>query len=400
MRDYSSQLGQLLQIQNLTITVNEPEWRTAENLLKGLPEDLTAINFALPPVEGIVSLLFSKRDIGTLFSEMIKSVPPVTLNTDYFEAFVQYISTEALNLFQTIGYDKNINPHLLSSKELPKDASLCREITLTSPSKNLHGRLVISQTFRTKWKERFAQRSMTIHPEITQKVEVPIHIEVGSAQMTFGEWRQVELGDFVILDKCLLSTDTEKAKVILTLNGKPVFRARLKEGILKILEFPMFYEVETPMAKYNPEEEEEEFEGEDESLSDEELTDQEVEEEVADEDIEEEDVFEEPSPTIPPMPEKTPPQAFKPALKVSEPPRSTESRTAPKPDEIPVTVVVEVGRFQITVQKLTELQPGNLLELDVRPENGIDLVINGKCVGKGELLKIGETLGVRILDIL
>lgn len=67
--------------------------------------------------------------------------------------------------------------------------------------------------------------------------------------------------------------------------------------------------------------------------------------------------------------------------------------------EIPLSVVVEVGRLQMSLQKLTELQPGNVLELNVRPENGVDLVVNGRCVARGELLLLGDALGVRVLDI-
>ncbi|MBA3604201.1 MAG: type III secretion system cytoplasmic ring protein SctQ [Parachlamydiaceae bacterium] len=66
--------------------------------------------------------------------------------------------------------------------------------------------------------------------------------------------------------------------------------------------------------------------------------------------------------------------------------------------DIPMTVVVEVGRVQISVQKLMDLEPGNLLELNIHPENGVDLVVNGVVIAKGELLKIGDSLGVRILD--
>jgi len=53
----------------------------------------------------------------------------------------------------------------------------------------------------------------------------------------------------------------------------------------------------------------------------------------------------------------------------------------------------------MSVKKMLELQPGNLLELDIHPENGVDLVVNGKRIAKGELIKLGEALGVRILDI-
>lgn len=72
--------------------------------------------------------------------------------------------------------------------------------------------------------------------------------------------------------------------------------------------------------------------------------------------------------------------------------------TAISLNEIPLNVVIEVGRMQISVQKFLDLQPGNLLELGIHPENGVDLVVNGNVIGKGELIKIGDSLGVRIID--
>ena len=70
-----------------------------------------------------------------------------------------------------------------------------------------------------------------------------------------------------------------------------------------------------------------------------------------------------------------------------------------KADEVPLDVVVEVGHFKITVQKLSELKPGDILDLNFRPEEGVQLVANGHYIAKGELLKIGDLIGVRILDI-
>ncbi len=67
-------------------------------------------------------------------------------------------------------------------------------------------------------------------------------------------------------------------------------------------------------------------------------------------------------------------------------------------DKIPFSVVVEAGRVQLSMQQLMELKPGNLLEMNLQPESGVDLVINGKKVGRGELVRIGDTLGVRVLE--
>ena len=73
--------------------------------------------------------------------------------------------------------------------------------------------------------------------------------------------------------------------------------------------------------------------------------------------------------------------------------------TSGKIEEIPVPLIVELGRIEITIEKLLQLQAGNLLELDVHPEDGVDLVMNGNCIGKGELCRIGDALGVRITEI-
>lgn len=69
------------------------------------------------------------------------------------------------------------------------------------------------------------------------------------------------------------------------------------------------------------------------------------------------------------------------------------------PQDIPLNIVVEVGRLQMSVKTLMELKPGNLLDLHVHPETGVELVVNGTRVGKGELLQIGDTIGVRILEL-
>ncbi|MBS0654315.1 MAG: FliM/FliN family flagellar motor switch protein, partial [Verrucomicrobia bacterium] len=68
-------------------------------------------------------------------------------------------------------------------------------------------------------------------------------------------------------------------------------------------------------------------------------------------------------------------------------------------NDIPLSLVVELAQISLSAQKLLELQPGNLLDLEIEPESGVNLVVNGKIVGRGEILKIGESIGVRVLQI-
>jgi len=61
--------------------------------------------------------------------------------------------------------------------------------------------------------------------------------------------------------------------------------------------------------------------------------------------------------------------------------------------------VIEIGQIQMTMEKLLLLEPGNVLDLNINPENGVDLVVNGKRIGKAELVRLGESIGIRILEL-
>ncbi|MBU6383566.1 MAG: type III secretion system cytoplasmic ring protein SctQ [Verrucomicrobia bacterium] len=67
--------------------------------------------------------------------------------------------------------------------------------------------------------------------------------------------------------------------------------------------------------------------------------------------------------------------------------------------ETPVTITVEIARLKMTLDKLMHLTPGNTLELPIHPDQGVSLTVNGKRVGRAELVYLGEQLGVRILEI-
>lgn len=78
-------------------------------------------------------------------------------------------------------------------------------------------------------------------------------------------------------------------------------------------------------------------------------------------------------------------------------PESSQPNHLTLPQNIPFPIVVEVGRIKMSLEKLLQLQPGNVLETSVRPEQGVYLTVHGKRIAKGELVKVGDVLGVKIL---
>jgi flagellar motor switch protein FliN len=67
--------------------------------------------------------------------------------------------------------------------------------------------------------------------------------------------------------------------------------------------------------------------------------------------------------------------------------------------DLPLNVCVELARLKITLDRLMHLNPGNMIELPIQPDQGVTLTVNGKKVGRAELLYLGESLGIRILEL-
>jgi len=76
-----------------------------------------------------------------------------------------------------------------------------------------------------------------------------------------------------------------------------------------------------------------------------------------------------------------------------------ESAVLIKAEEIPLSIKVEIGTLSMSLEKLLLLQPGNILDLPSLPERGVQLTVNGKTIARGELIEMGEAVGVKITEI-
>lgn len=67
--------------------------------------------------------------------------------------------------------------------------------------------------------------------------------------------------------------------------------------------------------------------------------------------------------------------------------------------DVAVSMVVELGRVMVSASDIVSLRPGQVVELARAPGDPVDLVIDDKRIGRGELVEIEGELGVRILDL-
>jgi flagellar motor switch protein FliN/FliY len=67
--------------------------------------------------------------------------------------------------------------------------------------------------------------------------------------------------------------------------------------------------------------------------------------------------------------------------------------------DIPMEVVVELGRTKKKISEVLELSGGSIVELDKMAGEPVDVYVNSKLVAKGEVVVIDEHFGVRITEI-
>lgn len=394
---FTQKLAQTFQIKNLKIKPLDYQWKEAEDIISGVGGKPFPLWLNVPGIEGDLCWIFAERDLHGLMAILItkQSKPLDIIDPEFEKGFTHFLAYETIHIFNQVSQDKTLNPHLLEKSNVPNEPCLCQDISIELEDVSFIGRLAISQKFRHSWKEKYNARTLGVplNPELAEKIQLPVHLEIGSIALSPKEWKSLEIGDFVIMEQNSFNPDDENARLTLTLDGQPLFRAKLKDGNIKILEHPLYYEVETPMAKQS-ESESEDFDS-DFSQNDfdyDELTDEDHEFEKTTEETQHEDLLTDEEPAA------TPNASASSASTLVKDNKPRESTPIPLEDT-PLSIVVEIGRLQMSIKKLMDLQPGNLLDLNVRPETGVDLVLNGKCIAKAELLRIGETLGVRILDI-
>ena len=68
--------------------------------------------------------------------------------------------------------------------------------------------------------------------------------------------------------------------------------------------------------------------------------------------------------------------------------------------DVQLNIGVEVGRTQMQVEDLLQLDQGSVLELDSTVGQPLDIRVNNQLVARGEVVVVNEKFAVRITDII
>ncbi|MDD4932845.1 MAG: FliM/FliN family flagellar motor switch protein, partial [Methylacidiphilaceae bacterium] len=68
-------------------------------------------------------------------------------------------------------------------------------------------------------------------------------------------------------------------------------------------------------------------------------------------------------------------------------------------EEVPISLSFELGRRKVPLGELETLKEGFVFELDREAKRPVLILPNGRVIGTGELVKVGERVGVRVAEL-
>jgi flagellar motor switch protein FliN/FliY len=317
-------------------------------------------------LSGQAFLMMGREDVSKLTALTLasSSAGKGFSSPKFQEGFYYFLGTQVVQAIDEIKAFGDLGLKIGKLGSLPQEESLCIDIEIQHSKETFWGRLACPASFHQAFKTHFnIQPPTPLKSALAKQIDVTVRLELGQTELLLSQWQEVRVGDFILLDRCTFDPKTQKGTATLMLEQTSLLRARIKDNSLKIVDYAFYREEHNQMNPEMPPDEKnpkENFESEPSAEYETELPSDQNH------------------------------------LWTSE---NAEMEKLISPQEIPLTLAIEVARLRINLDKLLQLSPGNVLELSVKPEQGVDLVIGGKKVAKGELVKLGEMLGVKILQL-
>lgn len=350
--DFSKELSNFFGISPFHFSHYVTKWQDANHLLEGLGKDPAIQHFTLTPLPINLTWAMSKQHqeqlVAMLLTEDGKKFSDSALTVGFF----QFVFLKVMETFNHMNVYGNLSATLIDNPSWNDQGAFCIDIKILMGKHTLFGRLLVPESAHHSFKTHFSMEKPPFISDPTfAATPLTLHIQIGNTRIHQDEWEKVNVGDCILFDRCTYDPNAQKGTAVLVLGNVPLFDLRIKEDEIKILEYA-FYQEDKSMHS---------------------------------DDFSEEPPFEEEDSS---NEEQEPLWA---------PKNGEEHFLATK--KIPINLTIEVGRVKMPLEKLTQLQPGNVLNLSIPPDLGVYLTVDGKRIAKGELVKIGEALGVKILKM-
>lgn len=357
----SEEVSSLLEVEKIKIIPKETVWKKQEEMFAGLGTSPVFVSIELPPLSELCCFALSSEDLHKIVRSCLSKEKDFTSSHKTLEeGFYQYLLLELLQKIDEKKIFDGLSPRLSTQKFSAGEEGFVIDIKIEIGTEEIFGKLLCSQEFWKSFNKHFEEKKLPLAENaLIQSLCVEMHASIGMTTLSTSELKSLSVGDFVLLDRCTFDPQTHKGHISLSLADTPIFQARYKDDNIKIMDYAVYEEI--PMKQDDTPDYSDSF--------DEEPMD--FDEISSEENSSETDT------------------------------RSHEKHVASlvSKEKASIELQIEIGTISMTIEKLLQLQPGNVLELPIKPEDGVYVTLQGKKIAKGELVKLGEVLGVKILEV-
>ncbi|HLB52327.1 MAG TPA: type III secretion system cytoplasmic ring protein SctQ [Chlamydiales bacterium] len=336
--ELTSLLAKRLELAHLQVEPIAQSWKGKEDLIQGLGLDPWAATLHFAPLDERAFLLFSRSDQQRFLSWI--SVESKGFSTEILkEGLTSFLLLEAIDAASSFPPLDTVAITWEEGFTLPDSHFFCIDIQLEYEGSHILVRLILPTAFREKWKHHFSHFPPNLMTPLAKSVELMAGIKIGHVALSSQEWDQVQVSDLLLLDSGTYNPDIEEGVGLLEVEGFPLFQVQILQNRLIL------------------------------NINQEETMDDEL--------------------NLPEKEETLPLEAKEESLE--EKPQSLGT--------VPLTLTVELARLKISLERLLQLQPGNTLEFPLDPSQPVSLTLRGKVIAKGELVQLGEKLGIQISSL-
>lgn len=68
-------------------------------------------------------------------------------------------------------------------------------------------------------------------------------------------------------------------------------------------------------------------------------------------------------------------------------------------NEVPLKISAVLGETNMTIEQLMKCTQGTIIELEKKVGDAVDIYVNGKIIAKGEIVIVGEKIGITLTEI-
>ncbi|HEY2810745.1 MAG TPA: type III secretion system cytoplasmic ring protein SctQ [Rhabdochlamydiaceae bacterium] len=359
LEELAQKIASELSLSHVSLSIANTQLRSAEDVLLGLGTNPLKVALELTPLVEPFYWLMGQEDVRKLNAAALSASNHIKgfTSSAFQEGFYHFLLLRVAQVIDEMGALGDLSVKLAVQRPWLAQESLCFDVAVHVSKHTLWGRIACSDAFRHAFKAHFSMMPVSLRDNpLAQEISLTLPAVVGKVKLLHSEWSKVKVGDFIALDQCSFDPITHKGGAELMLNSIPLLRVRLKAEGIKVIDYAYYHE---------------EIMNENEHFSDE----------------------DEPSEAEPPEETGEGEHLWSPENEENPAEQIISSQ------EIQLSLMVEVARLKINLDKLLQLKPGNVLELPVRPEQGVDISIGGKKIAKAELIKLGDVLGVKILHL-